>query len=51
MKICYINQQIGIGDVFFGQKIAQHYVKQGYKVIWPVREDLLWYNDYLDSTA
>ena len=49
MKICYINQQIGIGDVFFGQKIAQHYVEQGYKVIWPVREDLLWYNDYLDS--
>lgn len=49
MKICYINQQLGIGDVFFCQKIARHYFDNGYKVIWPVRKDLLWYNDYLDA--
>tara|TARA_Y100000310_G_C20614154_1_gene779688 strand:+ start:362 stop:1060 length:699 start_codon:yes stop_codon:yes gene_type:complete len=49
MKICYINQQLGIGDVFFGQKIAHHYVQDGYRVIWPVRADLLWYNDYIEA--
>lgn len=49
MKTCIINQQLGIGDVFFCQKIAKHYVDQGYTVVWPVREDLLWYNDYLNA--
>lgn len=49
MKICQINQPAGIGDIFFTQKIAHHYVDKYYKVIWPVREDLLWMNEYLIS--
>lgn len=49
MKLCYINQPVGIGDIFFTQKIAAHYVDTGYKVVWPVRPDLLWLNDYMIS--
>ena len=49
MKICQINQPAGIGDIFFTQKIAAHYVDRYYKVIWPVRKDFLWLNDYLIS--
>ena len=49
MKICQFNQPVGIGDIFFTQKIAAHYVDKNYRVIWPVRKDLLWMNDYLIS--
>ncbi len=49
MKLCVINQPAGIGDVFFCQKIGQHFVHQGYQVKWPVRKEFLWYNDYLIS--
>lgn len=49
MKICQIRQPAGIGDIFFTQKIAHHYVDKYYKEIWPVRSDLLWIHDYLIS--
>ena len=31
-----INQYFGAGDIIFCQSIANHFVKLGYKVIWPV---------------
>ena len=35
-KICLLQQECGIGDVFFCQNIAKRYVNEGYKVIWPL---------------
>lgn len=35
-KICLLQQECGIGDVFFSQNIAKKYVQDGYKVIWPL---------------
>jgi hypothetical protein len=35
-KICLIQQEAGIGDVFFAQNIAKKYINQGYRVIWPL---------------
>lgn len=49
MNTCLINQPVGIGDVFFSQKIGQHFASQGYYVTWPVRDDLIWIKDYLIS--
>ena len=35
-KTCIIQQECGIGDVFFCQNIAKKYVENGYEVIWPL---------------
>lgn len=51
-KVCVIEQEFGgYGDIFFCQKIAAVMNNRGYKVLWPLREDLLWIKDYLISTA
>jgi hypothetical protein len=34
--VVLINQPFGVGDILFCQSIAQHYVKMGHKVLWPV---------------
>ncbi len=31
-------QEWGAGDIIFCQSIANHFVKQGYKVLWPVKD-------------
>lgn len=36
MKPVLIKQPIGLGDVFFCQKIAHHYASEGHDVIWPL---------------
>lgn len=35
-KICIIQQECGIGDVFFCQNIAKKYIEDGYEIIWPL---------------
>lgn len=35
-KILVIQQYFGLGDVIWGQTIANDFIKAGYKVIWPV---------------
>lgn len=35
-KLLVIQQYFGLGDVIWGQTIANDFVKAGYKVIWPV---------------
>lgn len=35
-KICLIQQEAGIGDVFFCQNIAKKYIEEGYRVVWPL---------------
>lgn len=47
MKLCLIKQPAGIGDVFFCQKIAKAMMSQGYKIIWPLRPDIVWIRDYI----
>jgi hypothetical protein len=46
-KICLIYQPAGIGDIFFCQAIAKHYVRLGYKVIYPIKSNLMYLKDYL----
>lgn len=47
MKPCIIKQPAGIGDVFFLQKIAEVYRQRGCKIIWPLRDDIIWISDYI----
>jgi hypothetical protein len=46
-KTCLIYQPAGIGDIFFCQAIAKHYVRLGYKVIYPIKSNLMYLKDYL----
>ena len=51
MKVCLIKQPSGIGDIFFLQKIAHVYREKGYKVLWPVRDDIFWISEYIDGVT
>jgi len=46
-KTCLIYQPAGIGDIFFCQGIAKHYVNLGYEVIYPLKSNLMYLKDYL----
>lgn len=48
-KICLIRQPAGLGDIFFCQKIKKHFEDLGYKIIWPVIDEFLWLNEYLEG--
>jgi len=37
-KICLINQPLGLGDILWVQPIVDHYIEEGYEVIFPVGE-------------
>lgn len=36
-----ISQFFGIGDCIFAQGVANHFIKEGYEVIWPVKHQFL----------
>lgn len=40
-------QPAGIGDIFFLQKAAKHFISEGYEVIWPVIKEFLYVKDYI----
>jgi hypothetical protein len=46
-KICLIRQPAGIGDIFFTQKIAKHFISEGYDVIWPVIHQFEFIKNYI----
>jgi hypothetical protein len=46
-KICLLQQEAGIGDVFFCQNIAKKYIDEGYRVIWPLSSTVYMIKDYL----
>lgn len=48
-KTCLVKQPAGIGDIFFTQKIYNT-LKKEYDVIWPINENFMWLNDYIDNT-
>lgn len=50
-KICLIKQPAGIGDIFFCQKIARTMMRDGYKIIWPVRSDIAWIGNYIKDIS
>jgi len=40
-KTAIILQSFGIGDCIWTQTIAQYFIKEGYKVLWPVRNQFV----------
>jgi hypothetical protein len=46
-KICLVRQPAGIGDIFFTQKIAKHFISEGYEILWPVIEQFEFIKDYI----
>jgi hypothetical protein len=46
-KICLLQQEAGIGDVFFSQNIAKKFIQDGYRVIWPLSPFVYTIKDYL----
>jgi hypothetical protein len=48
-KTCLINQPCGLGDILLCQKMAYHYIDQGYKVIWPVNTCYNYLNEYIGN--
>lgn len=38
-KVLIIQQWFGLGDCIWGQTIANDYINDGYKVLWPVKEE------------
>lgn len=39
MKVLIIQQWFGLGDIIWGQTIANDYINDGYKVLWPVKQE------------
>jgi len=46
-----IEQPAGLGDIFFCQKIAETFIHNNYKVIWPVKSSISWVGDYLSNSS
>lgn len=46
-KICLLKQPVGLGDIFYLQKFAYILNQNGYKIIWPIRDDVIWVKDYI----
>lgn len=49
MKKLLIRQPAGLGDIFMCLKIAKVYQDKGYDIIWPVYDDYIYINDYLQT--
>jgi hypothetical protein len=47
MKYIY-NQTQGIGDILFLIPMAKKMVDSGHEILWPVRDDFMWIQDYID---
>lgn len=45
------NQPAGLGDIFFLQKAADHFINGGNEVMWPVLPSLLYLNKYLGRSG
>lgn len=46
-KICIIKQPAGLGDIFFLQKLVCEIANEGYKIIWPVKNNFLFLTQYI----
>jgi hypothetical protein len=48
-KICLLQQECGIGDVLFCQGIAKTFLKNNYRVVWPLVPQIMHIAKYLDK--
>jgi hypothetical protein len=48
-KVCLINQPVGLGDIFFLQKFVDIKIAEGFKVIFPVADNLIFIKDYISK--
>lgn len=48
-KICIIKQPAGLGDIFYLQKIANHYKNLNYDIYWYVISKYMWLKDYISG--
>ena len=48
-KTCLIQQEAGIGDIFFSQGICKQFENNGYQIIWPVARSILELTKYLKT--
>ena len=48
-KICLINQPAGLGDIFFLQKFVDLKIQEGFKIIFPVVDNLIFIKDYISK--
>jgi hypothetical protein len=48
-KICLIRQPSGLGDIIFSLKIANHFKKLGYEILWPIISEFNWITDYIEG--
>jgi hypothetical protein len=46
-KKCLIRQPAGLGDIFYLQKVADYFIKQGLQIIWPISNNYSYLKDYL----
>lgn len=46
---CILDQPCGLGDIFFCLKIAYTLKENGYNIIWPVNDNLIYIKDYLPN--
>lgn len=46
-KICHINQPWGLGDILICEPIARYYYNQGYEIIYWVKDEYLWIQNYI----
>jgi len=48
-KVCLINQPVGLGDIFFLQKFVDIKIQEGFRVIFPVADNLIFVKDYISK--
>jgi hypothetical protein len=48
-KICILQQEAGIGDIIFCQGIAKIFLRNDYRVVWPISPSILHVSEYLDK--
>lgn len=46
-KTVVIKQPLGLGDVFYLQKMAFKYLDKGWQVVWPLSDNILWVSEYI----
>ena len=50
-KTIILDQSCGIGDIWFCQGIANHFIDSGHKVLWPIQNKIFDMIEYLNSSA
>jgi len=49
MKICFIEQPSGLGDILLGSKIGTHFARMGHRVMWPISPTYSDLSDHIET--